>query len=522
MYSMKKRMPGFAGSQKEEAVIFLGFETMIFLAYSLFLNQTYNCDQMAAAFTENTDNFGTVLKNYILGGRPVSIIRLGIDWFFGLFGIHYLNHQWVMQAFTMLLLGLDAFLLYVVIRKYMDESGRLLITFAVIIGFVNPFFVECFSFYGPDHALAVMLSIAGIYFFTKEKYGKSICFVFLSISWYQTYYSFFLIYACVCIYLKTKGNISFDILRKYVAACLTVAAAVLCNLFLVKAAAWIFGEAEVKPAGMPATLSAFFGKVHQVSDSYAFIFKNGYGFLPDYLVIVIVILFGIAAMLVKLYKKDFFGLAWTLVLSGCIFIAPAVYGLIMIHFYYPPRAAVPFFMALGGYLLITGFEIVQWENSTSLAYHYFSTGIEAVLAIFLILMVHRTQLGISDILTANRVEIQTCRDVDKYIKKYEQESRNTIEFIKVSHYSGAMLAFDHNYLNIRYEGYPSVATVLNAEWADVVMLNFVTGENYKKEKITREEELQYFGNYDKNTALRSFDPDTQLVFKENTLYWMLY
>ena len=508
---------------REWVTVFVLSEAAVFFAYSLFLNQTYNCDQIAAAFTDNTDGFLQTLKNYTLGGRPVSIIRIYIDRLFALSGVHYLHHQGVMQAFTMFLLGMDAVLLYFIIRNYTaGENYKQIAALCVLTGFINPFFVECFSFYGPDHALAVMLAIAGIYFFVKDKYGMSVLFVFLSISWYQSYYSFFIIYVCVCIYLKTRGRISSAIFKKYLTACFITAAAVTCNLSCVKITAWIFGQSEAKPAGLPFTLSAFLEKINQISDSYEFVWKNGYGFLPDYFVMTLAVLFGAAAILSKLLQKDYSGLFWMVLLSICVFIAPAAYGVIMISFYYPPRAAVPFFMALGGYFLITGFEIIQWEKLCMMPKHILKAAVMVLLSFYLMVTVHQIQLGIADILIANRIEIQTCRDVDKLIKKYEQESRNKIKAIKVSHHSGAMLAFDYNYLNIRYEGYPSVATVLNAEWADVVMLNYVTGENYRKESITREEELEYFGNYDKNTALRSFDPDTQLVFKGNTLYWMLY
>lgn len=492
--------------------IFILCFAVIAVSFCGFFHQNYNHDLIT---TVKYDGSIRLSPECLTGGRPVGcILRIPYDAILYRLGIGYFRHQWVTELFTMILYGFDATLLYIFLLQKGDPLKiRVICLSGILIGFVNPGILEVFSFYGPDIAFAILFVGIALHLFKKSKYILSGLVLYLAVSCYQVYYAVFFIFCIAYLFIRKEK------VKRFVYVVMITAASVILNLAVTKISALIFSVGEVKPTSIPISKDLL-DRIWMIIRIYGSFLKDSYGYIPKGLLLLLVALLFISAIVVMLRKKQYKIFGQYIVLCVFLFLSPIVYGFVMDSFYYPLRATVPVFFAVGVFIIMTSVFLSNNLKDGKYCLLEFLPHVETM--ILAVLLFCSVEWGTTDILTMNKVETQTCRYVEKYIEKYEKENKTKINTVKVTHYPGTVINAVNTYSIIKYTGSETSAAMLDTAWSDVKFLNYITGKNYEKEEMTKEEAQRLFGAYDANTSLVYFNEDEQLVIEGDTLYWLLY
>ena len=490
-------------------IICIAFPLIIINTYSLFLNQTYSCDHIPGYFS-NEFSLLEAIKGSFLGGRPVTIISILLNRFLALFGIGYFHYQWVMNIFTMMLMSLDCVLLYDLFDEYVDGKLKLVFSICILMALVNGCFVELFPLYGAEHAITILLGVIALYLFKGEKYKLSFLTSFLMVGSYQSYYSLFIVYGMLMVYLQTNGQLSLASVKKYVQVCFIAALSVLSVMALTRISSIIIGSNEVKQVTLASGSTAIWERLAYMYVSLHDLMIDGYGFMPYYLILIMYILLNLFALW-GLYQSHQYGrFIVHCVCMIIMIISPFAFGIVVSYPTFVPRTVIPFFMALGVIFYISIEDVYSYLRFLEIKENVFLESIAMVLLIFMCFTVHGIHTGASDVLT------------ERAIEKYEKDTGNEIKTVKAVHF-GYRYVFDETYCNLTYSRmYASGHLLLVAEWADVNLLNMVTGQNYAKEYASWDECYQMYDDFDPSQSLRSFKADEQLAFDGDTLYWLLY
>ena len=516
----------------EDLYVFISFFAIIMCAYALFLNQTYVCDNVPvwAAYKNETASYNGIsweqLKNTILGERPVFIWSIINYWLYCL-GIDYLNHQWLFQFINTCLLSLDATLAFRLYCPYISSEMKPILFGCTLIGAINPAFVQIFIFADCSHTLALFFGICALYMFRDRHYVLCTLFLYLMIGTYQSYYAVFMILSLVLILMSGQGSINKNGIKQCGYAIISVA--IPCVLLItvprIAMRRKIINEGSITKEITSSTTDFLIKDAfNRVIVSFNDLINSGYGYTKTGFVKYYLLLIFIITIIVLLIRKRFKDIFVFVFLSAAFFFIPFAFGIIYTASSpYVMRAMVSFYIAIASYTLIAYMYSFEWSDMDNKGRKISIQVAIIMIALYLIVDIKGVETGISDILTANKLEFQICRQLKSEIDNYTAETGIEISTIKVASYKPARIAFDSTYMNIPYNGNYSLHLLLDTSWSDVATINLIYGTDYVREEATEEEMEKYFGDiaekYDYNYY---FEPDDQIVFEGNTLYWLLY
>lgn len=491
---------------------------IFFAVFALFLNQTFNADFMptlsgSAAEMRNASEY---ILGILAGGRITAFFFIPFEKLLGIIGITFVQGKFVYALIEIALLSLAAWILYRVFAEYLSRSVTLLI--CVLVGILCPPFVEIFSFIGPEHAAAYVMTACALRLFQKKKYLPCFVLVLLAVGTYQTYYAPFLIYTTGLLFIREEGKWKKESFLEWLKALAMTAGGTAVIFICQKAGSILLAAEEVKPTSV-AVGPEFMDRIIRIIQRYGFQLLNGGGVLPmGFLIAFVAILFPF--LLVAIYRRAKVG-GILLFLTGGIFILilPPAFSLIMSEPYLPTRTMVGIYVGSSMYFLICcRFLLPEQTGKPS----FRETGFRCFMLIFSFVWIACIETASSNILSANTLERSIVRQVQNEIEFYESETGETIQKVATVHYrEDAQPVFDKANFRYFWKLDYSQHLLLYTAWSDVSTLNYFTGENYEKLEMTKEEEERFFGGIDKESFV-TFNPHTQLVFEGDTAYWALY
>ena len=127
-----------------------------------------------------------------------------------------------------------------------------------------------------------------------------------------------------------------------------------------------------------------------------------------------------------------------------------------------------------------------------------------------------TQSFITDCYISQAVSMEDVRIVDNEIEKYEEETGLRIRTIASRRTAPDARRYYDGSVAVREFSY--AMPIVFAEWSQGAYVNYVNEKDYEYREMTMWEYNKYFGGLEWDT----FDPETQLVFEGDTLYWAVY
>jgi hypothetical protein len=117
------------------------------------------------------------------------------------------------------------------------------------------------------------------------------------------------------------------------------------------------------------------------------------------------------------------------------------------------------------------------------------------------------------------LDISEVRQIDAIIQKYEDDND-----IKVTNIAARVMDGDRGqwtydyYYHMNYLSDTFISKITHVGWCNVELIDYISENYYNEIEMTDDEYSEYFGNLKDDDI---FNPQTQLVFKGDTLYWAI-
>ena len=463
-------------------------------------------------------SYSEYLSGYFVAGRFMGVIRFALDKFLLLFGIDYLHDQPIRHFMTFIFLSLIIMLIYRLLSNALNREKDLILLAAVLIGFLNPAMAEILGYtdhYG--HALALVFSYLSIFFFLKEKYMFSAIMVFLAVSDYQVYYVPLFLYGALIVYVHNRGGTLKSIVFKYGRLLLVSFSGAVLNVIFVRGICYIFNLSESRAVQIPLTFSAIMERIYWFCRAYARVLYKEFGVVPKGFLIACCFIIFIINVLIFVRAKHISQL-WNYIFSSMIILVyPASFALTADIKFLAPRTMLPMYMAVGCFFYISYYNCTEEEgNSSKILY---SNIVKLIIALNLFVTVINVDTIIADQSTVNKIEMNTIHQLQRTIENYENSSKVDVKNIYVyNNVEGTDGLYD-NYINKKN----SLMTkfLLSATWSDVESINFFENKDYERHNMSEDDFDKFFSGV-KTYDLAVFNPDKQLYFKDDSLYWYTY
>lgn len=499
-------------------LFFMNF-LIVFISYCLMLHQSYRSDQVGAAarFADGDQiSFAKLFMSYIMGGRPASIITNCIYKFLSIFSVDVLHNQFVIQIIIFILLSTISVELYFIFSKIIGfEKIDLILDFIILFGFVNPIFLEILAWHSIEHPIAILLSgVIAVKVFLKKKYIGSFFVLFFAISLYQSYYAPFLIITFAVVLLSNKYKINKSVLVDCFKAICICGAAIGMNLALVKLTGLITGASEVKTTSLIGS-SGISNKITELIQWMVIIIGGDFGMMPPmFLISIIVMLFILIICLKKKTKQNMDCIIPTILYSGIVILIPFAIAIAMSSVGFQPRIMVSYYIAISMIILVL-YSLISNEKKDKINTKLFYL----VYIIIFIVDIFCIETVEMDLFISNALDISEAKQINAIIDDYEKTNN-----IKISKISARVMPdskaqwTNEAYYHMYYLGYVFVDKLNHDGWCDVEMINYFCDESYQDVEMSDEDYDKYFGELSDSDV---FNPETQLVFDGDTLYWAI-
>ena len=481
----------------------------LYFAYAVFLTPSVTSDLVSLYLSPRYPTL-RMIRDMMSGGRFFATL-IYCCWDYWLES--FLGTQRLVQFLSILLFSIDA----TAVVFFFDRHGfhwkgmrvLFLVPFALIC-FLNPFSVQQFVYPGTTWGIGILMAILAADFFLKRRYVRSAIFLFLAMTTYQSYYAVFLILTLTGLYMTHEGKWSKACFLRMAGAFFCVAGVAVLCLLPVKIMSWTGVIAsEVKQTSFAAT--DLWSKAKRIAHIalYFPLYLYGqwkYGLYP--LLMSAFVLLGLAA----LWRKGVKWYHWVLLVLVVVANYACVFCFAVItDVYFPQRIVFTVFWALAsaGLLLFFLCKDSSWKWLTPCM--WFCT------ALCLLGNIFYTQVSITDYYISRSLDKEYVYSVQYEIEKYEAETGNTVEKIAVDT-DEAPLYFQYRDLQLSYASLVYCGRTMYDFWADVEFLNLITHTSYKEIDMPQAKYDEYFAGKDWET----YDPQQQLVFEGNTLYWCVY
>lgn len=482
--------------------VFVIATIVIFLSYVLFMNNVYTSDHID--LFQNPIQIGS-LKDYFSTGRLMSLF---IDTFYyGLskFSIGHLENQWIIQCLLIAFLGLNVTELYEIFQTEKEgEKIDYILILMLLIGFINPFFVESFVYKGAEWGLAIWITILATKAFMQKKIIKTFLLLFVAVSIYQSYVALFMIFYTTVMIIKYMGKVDKNVVYDYLKMIGISLIVAITNIVMMKLAL-MFGLASGEMKSVRIS-EDFFGKILEMLESMFNVLINAFAVLPKASILIIFVSIVICLVTCAIIEKKEMKKCLILVIGMLmICLYPFALTFVMRHIYLPPRVIWPIFASMSMCFVI----LYRYTNYEKIVGIFVS-------AVFLLLF-SSTQTCIMDQYISNSLDKYYMEVVYGEILEYEDETGNEITDVYVIH------SVDQKYYHYSEMHYKYMAPMYSHKmqfdtWADVELLNFVSGRNFKDHYVDNDRQEEFFDNI----AGFAFNASKQLKFDGNSLYWLIY
>lgn len=426
-------------------------------------------------------------------------------------GISLVAFQRQFMLLAIVILAFGSVLLF----KLVHSSERLTVKTAafdaaVILCFVNVFSTELYLFpeYAIYYALGTTIAVVAVCMVFQDKklyLAAAFGLMVLSLGFYQTNISIFLIGVTGIAWIKREA-----FLKRFSSALVIGGAASIFNIllqaFLVRT-----GLAEKTSRDAKISLETISSNIETIlfdkGQGQKRIIWDGADLLPQgvlagFLLLVFLILL---YSLVKQGKKAGH-LAAAVLLAVFMYVCAYAPHLIAGSVWLSPRSitAVFFFAAVLALMALSASDGL-WFPSRVLSF--------AVIA-FLALNNWAVQGIIVNHFATNKIDQNYARDIYKQIEAYEQE--NGISVTRIAPVNDAIPLWKNHF--VEYYSFNINERSFINDWSDVALINFVSGRYFEKVPMDEAVYQAHFQNRDWDY----YDPEQQLVFSGDTLYWCKY
>ena len=514
--------------------IFLRSFFLIFVTYSLFCNQNYNADCISAYGKPVATFYNIPLDSFhplvalIYGlylGRPVLVFtHYMIEFIARLCGITQTHGQFVFVLIAMLLLAYTGTEIYYLFLDELKLDDDVIVFCCIMLGIISPAIAEVLSFTLVEIFLGLIFTVKALKAFLRNHRIACWLWLFLAIATYQSYYAPFLIYVFFLLYLRNDGVPHKKWLSEAAIAICIAGTASIVLLLSAKISAVLLGV----PAKIP--LSSVLGtniiyRLAEVLLRYGLILLTSGGVFPFGFTLACIAFF-LPALVIKQYKHaGWKGVFLLLILGLSALVVPPAFALMMRSIYIPPRALIAFYVAVGLYFLLCYkalFLPQKKEENASRSAHVAGLMFGLFLYGYTLFSIFSLNTAGSNVLSANTLERHIAREIQQEIQDYEETSGNTIRRIGVAHYRipGQQRFDDANFRHFWKYNY-FMHLLMYTTWSDVASLNYFNNTDYERFDMTSAEKHAFFSDLDIE-KMGTFNPDTQLVFVGDTLYWATY
>ena len=498
---------------------------IIYMAYAMCLNWSFTGDQVNSW---NMSNGKTSIPSidaivaFFSGGRFALSITEVFRWFLSLFGINIYWNQIALKFLIIFSVSYAVCSIYELILPFFHFAYKKEVVFiSIIIAFVNPYFVELFTYSGFEWAISLILVIISVKLFAKKRYFFSAVVILFAISIYQSYFEIFLIIISSWLYLQYAGKLNKKFCIEYIKMLLVAGGPAVFNIFIMKIFIWLYNIvgktgvsqnpmslSEVKKVSLSAS---FLERIYSVCIVYYEAVCTSFGMFPKGMLLVILCLLVLSTLIMMLSQhmkwKDiaFFLLENILIQLFSV----ALYFVAVGTGATAGRVIWIVFLAIGMTAMISFYHL---QNCKLRNYLWI------LMTAFLIIDVYSTETAAMDFYIANKLDMQEAIQIQAEIDHYEKKTGNQIKKIAVRYLDGYENRDCSPLLSKKYLMGTYHNTTFHKSWANVELINFINKKHYEKEEMPEE---IYEKNFEGQTWT-TFMPDKQIVFHGDTAYWGIY
>ena len=453
------------------------------------------------------------------GGRPSKIITDCLYYFLSFFGITVYTRQWFLKIMMMLCLAIAAVIITKIFSKYTkNDYSQYIILILSLISFINPLFIEVWSYSAVEWTLGILCGAIATRLFTEKRYVWAGLLVCLSVGFYESYFENYLILCTAYIFLEYKERNIKETFIEHVKMCLTGVIPVVLDLVCQKLATILYNIVAVAEESVQSSssiksdigLNSLAERIYHYGVEYFTHFVGDvFGYYPNYfLYLILLIIFGATSYIIckkygaitELYFVIFFILEiiWFLI----VFVLTA--------YWIEARIAWNVFMSLS-MMFIVFYVIMESNSDKGIKLFYVS------FVIFSFVNIYTTNSKTTDYYISRASDHQYLDSVQAEIERYEESTGIEIKYIYT--YSRDDIPQQSEYLLLQANVNAYDRRFVSKSWGDVEALNYYEGENYINLDMTGEEYTQYFVD---KPRYGKYVPEDQLVFVNDSLYWDIF
>jgi hypothetical protein len=489
--------------------LFFGQLVLIAISYFLFLFPHFSVD----SYTSYSD---TAMNHYLSLGRVINYV---ISHLLKLVQINPVRYQAFFIGLMMLIMALSATLLVKKFSSYFESISLkrfILINLCISISFVNIYLLEWYLF--PEvsfiYGLGFFFSTLAVMRITEKVNVKNllVCsfFLLLAENIYQINVTVFIIFSLAFILIQNLNSLTFCRFVKIVFPIGIVSVVtMMANVAIIKLLPF-FGITHQSNKIMDLSISNLWARFVQIfTKEQANIWGQGSGFLGSWimgmflsasLIVLILVLFQ------NRRKLEFKGVLSIILILLLNFVVVFLPHMITADLWMAPRTMIGVFLFLTSiYLFILIFPLNRKLESLTMC---------LLVAFLAINMVQISKIEVN-VIASNRIDREFVHIISNRIAEYETDSGNEITNIAVAKDSTPQYGY---YDSIDFIRYDTNVRALFVGWAVVPAINYYSNRNYTKVEMP----ANVFDNYFKDKDWSVFNPDEQLVFIGDTLYFISY
>lgn len=477
---------------------------ILFITWACMLRNSFNCDTLTHKLWPVDDAIGA-----IEWGR---YIRGGLDYILAVVGINLADRPGITVFIGLLFVAAALTILDEVVRQDFQFGEKNWIVYVILaLPFCNVLFSENWMFgecaigcYGIGYLFAALAIRA----FIREKYVKALILLLVSTCAYQAG----VIYAGLMItgylFIKNEYRLTAKVwIEEAVCLVMTLGAGFL-NLKSTNLLYYIGVLKQVQNSPVSGWNAELIGeKIHLCFSNLCDIYIDSMGLLPGKALPILVVLFCLAITVVLLVKeKNYLGILYyfLVILAGHLFLY--VLPFLNNYTYCYPRIMFGVY-AIWSIMLLTALDLTIKSKINFVRNAVLAVGLGFALINFLYI-----QAIVQEHMISNNQDLIFAQIVYEKMLDYEAETGITVKNLVSAGDEDAPRAFD----NVGYATYQINERAMGM--VTTTLLNIVSGREFNRIYYSEEEYDEIFGSHD----YKYFDPETQVFFEGDTLYWLIY
>ena len=504
--------------KKKKNLLVLGVAfVVLFLTYSVFLNHSFTSDHVNTYFYYPEGYKAIPPLNpfyYIKTTLGLTAIPMWINYFFAMIGITKDTHQYILQLFAMLLIAYAVRLLFAFYESFFPEKEKKVVLLVILLlAFINPYFCEVFVYVGYDKIFGIIAAIFGSILFSKKRYIWSFVCVLLAVTGYQIYYVLFLAYTGTWIFLNAKGKFQKEAVWNYIKMYLVMLVPTLMIVFAY--VLYSVGNVGSYVGKAIALGSNLMERMECVRRRYHELMVTQQGLLPRYFLAICFVVMVILCLLF-LKEKKVKDILFTIFHAICLSLYPVTIYFVATNASFSGRIIWCVFAGLSGIGLVA-LQKVDLKNWTGKV-------MGTILVLIYCINIYSVSSTITNFYISNALDSQIVGQVVAQIENYERDTGISVQKIaaaanrnsKCSYPQVGFLGMDYSNEDAGYYNFTHKA--MDDPWADAELFLYLTKRPYSIVEMDPDIWAEHF----EGRIWETFNPQEQLYFEGDTVYWCIY